>query len=265
LRILLSQSPMGNNSVDYLPLVVESPVSGRRQRHKLKGRTSTREKFLLVVIILQAIGLWVYWAGVFISKDQEVTSCKCSDDRLLYSPADSVVEYEVKSFTPGREHKTIYQGLSDEADIAWGKLYNHTIMKIPRSEAALLPNKTYPIKDDPSFYLASLDVFHQLHCLNNVRRALHRDRYGDDMDLDEDHVSHCVDTIRQSLMCSADVSVNVWQWSPELSVVVGYSTQAHSCRNFEKLRDWAQSRQLEKWIDFRVFVEDDLPDPPTIN
>jgi hypothetical protein len=38
-------------------------------------------------------------------------------------------------------------------------------MKIPRSEAALLPNKTYPIKHEPGYYLAALDVFHQLHCL----------------------------------------------------------------------------------------------------
>jgi len=38
-------------------------------------------------------------------------------------------------------------------------------MKIPRSEAVLLPNKTYPIHDEPGYYLGSLDVFHQLHCL----------------------------------------------------------------------------------------------------
>ena len=39
-----------------------------------------------------------------------------------------------------------------------------TLFKIP-SEALLLPNKTYPIKDEPGYYLGGLDVFHQLHCL----------------------------------------------------------------------------------------------------
>ena len=38
-------------------------------------------------------------------------------------------------------------------------------MKIPRNEAVLLPNKTYPIRDEPGYYIAELDVFHQLHCL----------------------------------------------------------------------------------------------------
>ena len=158
----------------------------------------------------------------------------------VLAPAQVAIEYEVKSFTAGRENKTIYQGLSDDVDRAWGELYNRTsrfglpirvlrlnnpvadtIMKIPRSEAVLLPNKTYPIKDDPGYYIAELDVFHQLHCLvssivchkkkscnkynhmipkNNIRRALHREYYANDTDLDEDHVSHCVDAIRQSLM-----------------------------------------------------------------
>jgi hypothetical protein len=44
-------------------------------------------------------------------------------------------------------------------------------MKIPKSEAALLPNKTYPIKNEPGYYIIQLDVFHQLHCL--VRQLVH--------------------------------------------------------------------------------------------
>ncbi|KAF8873604.1 hypothetical protein CPB84DRAFT_1737235 [Gymnopilus junonius] len=260
---------MDHGSVEHLPLVEsniedleDAPYGRSRPRTHYKYITA-KEKLLLVIIVLQTIALVT---ALFIPKNQEAVRFQCrSNEPLIYSPADSVIEYEVKSFTPGREQKTIYQGLSDEADHAWGELYNHTFMKIPRNEAVLLPNKTYPIKDDPGYYLGGLDVFHQLHCLNNVRRALHRDHYGNDTDLDEEHVSHCIDTIRQSLMCSADTSVNVWQWSTELSAVVGYSTQAHSCRNFEKLRDWARSRRLHKWIDIRFFVENDLPDPPIIS
>lgn len=261
---------MGNESVEHLPLVAHSAIHdleeaayGRVHPGRQSGGVTTREKWLFVVIILQSIALL---GAFFVKNTHEGTTGQVRyNDHLLYSPAQSVLEYEVKSFTPGREHKTIYQGLSDEADRAWGELYNHTIMKIPKSEAVLLPNKTYPILDEPGYYLGGLDVFHQLHCLNNVRRALHRDRYANDTDLDEEHVSHCVDTIRQSLMCNADISVNVWQWSAKLSAVVGYSTQAHSCRNFEKLKNWARSRRVHKWIDPFLFVEDDLPDPQILS
>ena len=54
------------------------------------------------------------------------------------APAQSVVEYEVKSFTPGREHKTIYQGLDDEADSAWEDLYNRTLNHSRRAIGDLL-------------------------------------------------------------------------------------------------------------------------------
>jgi len=259
---------MGSESTDYFPLASDpyntedgvGPCKCRTRHHKL----ALREKLLILVIILQAITLVAF----MLAKTRDTAgACQCpsSDRPLLYSPAQVVVEHEIKAFTPGREHKTIYQGLSDEVDQAWGELYNHTIMKIPKSEAALLPNKTFPIKEEPGYYIAGLDVFHQLHCLNNIRRALHREYYINDTDLGEEHVSHCVDSIRQSLMCSADISVNVWQWSEELSAVVGYSTQAHTCRNFNKLRDWARERQLQKWIDIRQFVADDLPTPPLIS
>lgn len=261
---------MGTGS-EYLPLDVE-PQEDRdgllqaRYRYKtFRAPLALREKLLIAVIMMQSfIVLVLLLSRVPLDAGNPCLQVK-PDGGLLYSPAQAVLEYEVKSFTPGREHKTIYQGVSEEADRAWGELYNLTLMKIPRSEAALLPNKTYPIKDEPGYYLAGLDVFHQLHCLNNVRQALHKDHYPHNHHLTEDHVSHCIDSIRQSLMCSADISVNVWQWSQELSAVVGYSTQAHSCRNFDKLKDWARSRRIQDWIDIRLFVEDDLPTPAIIS
>jgi len=98
-----------------------------------------------------------------------------------------------------------------------------------------------------------------------IRMKVGGDYYkGMSYEMDEDHISHCIDGIRQSLMyailpcssifalltvlfscrCSADTSVNVWQWSDNANVLVGHSTQAHQCRNFEKLRDWAQEHGM---------------------
>ncbi|KAG7443903.1 uncharacterized protein BT62DRAFT_971708, partial [Guyanagaster necrorhizus] len=143
-----------------------------------------------------------------------------------------------------------------------------SIFKIPKNQAAFLPNKTYPIHHGREYYLASLDVFHQLHCLVGYllpfigTDAVYKEHY-DDPHADTDHVSHCIDEIRQSLI--ADASVNVWQWSDDLSLVLGYSSQAHRCRNFDKLRDWVRERQIDHWSDIKVFVGDDLPFPPIIS
>jgi hypothetical protein len=43
--------------------------------------------------------------------------------------------------------------------------------------AAKLPNKTMTLPNQPNRYVLQLDVFHQLHCLNNLRKALWPKRY----------------------------------------------------------------------------------------
>jgi hypothetical protein len=44
-------------------------------------------------------------------------------------------------------------------------------IKINKWEAAHIPNKTWPIVQEPGQYIAVLDVFHHLHCL--VRHFAH--------------------------------------------------------------------------------------------
>lgn len=47
------------------------------------------------------------------------------------------------------------------------------VHRIPKEEAALLPNKTAAIPGDPDgYYIAELEVFHQLHCLVRLNLIL---------------------------------------------------------------------------------------------
>ncbi|EDR10490.1 uncharacterized protein LACBIDRAFT_325145 [Laccaria bicolor S238N-H82] len=175
---------MGNKSAKYLPLTSpllpsddseackQGSYRDDRSKHNTWHILAMREKMLIIIIILQTIALIV---AIIFNKDcgSSTIPCRCpsTDGMLLYYftkfevPVQSEAEYKIKLFTPGREHKTIYQGASKEVDRAWGELYNYTLLKILKSEAALLPNKMYPIKHEPGYYLPGLDVFHQLHCL----------------------------------------------------------------------------------------------------
>ena len=109
------------------------------------------------------------------------------------------------------------------------------ILQLPKEEAEKLPNKTLPIPNSDGHYVASLAVFHQLHCLvsilfrstnsapdgpqNTVRKALRPEYYVDPVtgalgpipkDNIINHVGHCMDSIRQGLMCAGDIrSVSV--------------------------------------------------------
>lgn len=52
----------------------------------------------------------------------------------------------------------------------------------------------------------------------------------------------------------------VWQWKPEenrTAIAHGIRT----CRNFDRIMDWAKENQLQHHIDLSVHIEDDIEIP----
>lgn len=110
--------------------------------------------------------------------------------------------------------KTPYKGAPTPAiDEAWNAIVPLYLIRIP---AAAIPhlNKsataaTFPGSSD---YLGTVDAFHQLHCVNLVRKYTYADYYKDidiawrdPPDMLRTHVDHCIDVLRQKIMCDADV------------------------------------------------------------
>lgn len=60
-------------------------------------------------------------------------------------------------------------------------------------------------------------------------------------------LAHCLDILRQQLMCTIDIGVlgQVWYQPPDkpLQAFVDFNT-VHTCRNFQAIRDWAEKHQL---------------------
>ncbi|KAF8978017.1 hypothetical protein BDQ17DRAFT_1440339 [Cyathus striatus] len=141
-------------------------------------------------------------------------------NQLQPTPAEDAVEYEVKSFSfgIGDDLSPFQKPPSPELDLMWRQLYGFGISRIPRDQAAKLPNKTVAIPGDPDgYYIAELEVFHQLHCLvtdllksiSYYSRTSTEHEGNPKLDI---HIGHYIDAIRQSLMFSADISTIVWQW-----------------------------------------------------
>lgn len=70
--------------------------------------------------------------------------------------------------------------------------------------------------------------------------------------------AHCLDIVRQQLMCIADTAVlgQVWWDKSEPKAFVDFNTQ-HKCKNFEAMRKWAEVRQLPDE------VAEDFLEPPS--
>jgi hypothetical protein len=60
-------------------------------------------------------------------------------------------------------------------------------------------------------------------------------------------------------MCSADISTVVWQWSEERQLAEQRDDIVHVCRDFDRIREWANRHTfVAQKSDFHVYVEDDL-------
>ncbi|KAL4889700.1 hypothetical protein BDV59DRAFT_104749 [Aspergillus ambiguus] len=117
-------------------------------------------------------------------------------------------------------------------------------------EAVKLLDPTRPHDKVPDHYVVQRDVFHELHCLNRLRLGLYgRDAallepdnsqmvaHFNETDLSIEHLDHCIDTICQSLMCSADISVVSWKWDTKAHRSFPIKSSTHTCRDSETVQE----------------------------
>jgi len=106
-----------------------------------------------------------------------------------------------------------------------------------------------------------------------IRKATRPDYYmpnvpegeDEDPDIGRKHITHCIDTVRQALMCGADISVYTWQWHEELHSHINTVKNPHVCRNFDKIREWATVNTIRMALDPLHRVMNDPLDPSTWN
>jgi hypothetical protein len=158
------------------------------------------------------------------------------------APPQDALRYKSQIFSSGFGNEvTEYMGNSTAADAAWFKLYPRTVVKIPKSQADKLVNKTIPIAGDEDHFPVLISVFHELHCLDSIRHLYFGHKSGidpnpiiNDAVLAPDHIDHCFDSLRQTLMCGADITPVPYEWVPSRGKALGSLSVPHTCRG--KLR-----------------------------
>ncbi|KAI0388942.1 hypothetical protein F5Y17DRAFT_166167 [Xylariaceae sp. FL0594] len=99
---------------------------------------------------------------------------------------------------------------------------------------------------------ATFSVYHQLHCLNGLSKGYWANQIaasrgetlsdGDlPMDLRASHMRHCIDLLRQSLMCNGDTTLEVVDKA--LGGVKAFGTEHASCLDWNELREWTVNAQ----------------------
>jgi len=177
-------------------------------------------------------------------------------------PARHLIEESFQRFTAGLDYNnenrtlqhtphagTIYIGPpSPEVDAAWEDAAGIQEIYLTREEAvAAGVEETYM---DPltKLYEVEVESFHHIHCLNYIRKSLDIDKYPDLQDQADTwriHADHCIDSIREFIMCKGDMTPIVLI-RPEVSdvpVPLPEFRTTHVCRNFQKLKNWVKTER----------------------
>ncbi|KAF2438299.1 hypothetical protein P171DRAFT_319751, partial [Karstenula rhodostoma CBS 690.94] len=115
---------------------------------------------------------------------------------------------------------------------------------------ALLPLGRGTVQYPPrsrQFY--TISVAHQLHCLWGLRRALSSIKRVSDLPDGNNlqHVKHCLDYLRQSLICAADSTLE--PVDPKLKGVTGWGVE-RSCRSYTDVKTWTEYYRASNLVGF---------------
>ncbi|KAJ5740756.1 hypothetical protein N7493_000628 [Penicillium malachiteum] len=170
------------------------------------------------------------------------------------------VEFITQGFNGSLLKENIFrQDASPEVDAAWESLgVNYRAIRVAAEDAQESGIAVDQVKINPKYgggFPANVEGMHHLHCLDLLRQSLYYnyDYYhskGEGAFSNSDyivrhHVSHCLDILRQQLMCTVDTGIfgQVWIHPENPEPYVDFNTQ-HRCKNFEKVRHWAEMNQL---------------------
>ncbi|KAF8907012.1 hypothetical protein CPB84DRAFT_1769237 [Gymnopilus junonius] len=199
----------------------------------------------------------------------------------VYSPANEAVEYlnSLTTFNGTFNHPSEFRGHpTPEIDAAWMRISQgvkptrltlEQVLKVGKKDS---PSKVKFRDEDGGGYMASMEVTHQLHCLNMLRKYTYHEYYETfDPSFTEakpevfrTHLDHCVEILRQNLMCSADVGMITYEWVKGFSEPYPDFNTKHQCRNFDKILEWGYKQAVHIPRDHvaRFGYEIDLTIPP---
>ncbi|KAK5998946.1 Transacylase cctO-like protein [Cladobotryum mycophilum] len=171
-----------------------------------------------------------------------------------WSPAQQFVDYEV-SKAPASEYPDgdPYVGPpTDESDAAWTKLIEPIYFIASREEMERAGESMQDaVKMVKGGYIAVLGVYHELHCLRQLRFWLYRDHYYPNITDAQDnymhgHLDHCINALRRTIMCHGNTGVYTFGWhqGDNSSLPVGKTNSQSVCAKWSSIDEWANSRKI---------------------
>ncbi|RDA90672.1 hypothetical protein CP533_4675 [Ophiocordyceps camponoti-saundersi (nom. inval.)] len=198
------------------------------------ARQVTLHLFIVAIYLTAFFAFWDY------------KGCECRNRHktglYAYTPAWEALKWEPRVLENEIEIKNPFKGLPrPEMDEAWNKLLGPTAIRVSKEDLQKINRTSVPLQDG-SGYMAGLDVYHQRY----VRRYLHKDYYNMTQEKNMgQHIDHCLDSLRQYIMCNADLSIQTFDWIPNFHRPWPNFRIVHECANWEAIEEWAWAHHFD--------------------
>ncbi|KAK8057510.1 hypothetical protein PG996_011447 [Apiospora saccharicola] len=169
----------------------------------------------------------------------------------VWSPAYEAVEKIPQEYQGQLRIVSPYQGPpSPEVDQAWKELLQYSNIRVSGEDLRKVNKTSIPMPGEEDSYWVELSVVHELHCIKRLRQYWFKDYYFPNITDEERrlnwlHNDHCLEILRQSVMCHADVSMITMTWEPTSVFPAADFQNVHECTNWDKLYEWQKERSRD--------------------
>ncbi|KAK2603899.1 hypothetical protein QQS21_003934 [Conoideocrella luteorostrata] len=153
------------------------------------------------------------------------------------------------------------QAPSHAVDLAWDRLGDLRLIPLTRDEVeAIGKDPQDAVKFPEKFgtgsdvYAGRLEVFHQIHCLDSLRRDAYFEHYygstypgglNQTTDMHKLHLSHCIEYLLQGILCQASTDVYTHIWTDAFEHPFPDFSVEHKCRDFDAIKAWHDKNAVD--------------------
>lgn len=86
----------------------------------------------------------------------------------------------------------------------------------------------------------------RMYTYHDYYAGIDYDMIGETAEDQREHKDHCIEVLRQRLMCNADLNVYPYHWVEEFDMPVGHLFTQHRCIDWDNLHTWAKSAAVRQ-------------------
>ncbi|OTA57161.1 hypothetical protein K449DRAFT_467922 [Hypoxylon sp. EC38] len=224
-------------------------LSGRGYNHILHRIVNY---VLTTALFCSIAGVWLYEAG----KDRQ---CNVNPESYYYyspaleatKPGSRVTHFnhtKWSPFSPSGGDPLEY------VDSNWTALLRVGMMSLSEEEMRRAGVSLDAVRLPPESgggYMAYLASHHHLHCLYILHQSLHQDYYRTrsvvwNMSAERrlSHWDHCIEALRQFVVCNADTTVVTQNWFERFDVPIASQKNPRRCADWDAHFRWQLGRQV---------------------